>query len=70
MNYEKLIIETVSELESIEKKQQLVRNEKRVQFLKFLKTGQPKRKPKRGIKLAGNCGKRKKYGSFTAPADW
>ena len=34
MNYEKLISESVSQLEVLRKKQRLVRNEKRIQFLK------------------------------------
>ena len=40
MSYEKLISESVSQLEVLRKKQRLVRNEKRIQFLKFLKSGE------------------------------
>lgn len=39
INYEKLISEKVAELEVVEKRQRFVRNEKRVQFLRFLKSG-------------------------------
>lgn len=45
MNYEKLISENVAELEVLEKQQRFVRNEKRVQFLKFLKSGEDKPRP-------------------------
>ncbi len=42
MNYDRLISKGVLELEVVEKKQRLVRNEKRIQFLKFLKSGEAK----------------------------
>lgn len=51
MNYEKLISESVAELEVLEKKQRLVRNEKRVQFLKFLKSGEAKTQAEAGNKV-------------------
>ncbi len=40
MNYQELIGETFEQLQNIEKKQKLVRNEKRVRFLRFLKSGE------------------------------
>jgi len=64
MNYEKLIIETVSELESIEKKQQLVRNEKRVQFLKFLKNGAAKTQAEAGNKVGWQLRQAQKIWQF------
>jgi len=51
MNYEKLINESVSQLEVVEQKQRLVRNEKRIQFLKFLKSGEAKTQAKAGGKV-------------------
>ena len=51
MNYEKLIDESVGELEGIEKKQRLVRNAKRIQFLKFLKSGEAKTQAEAGGKV-------------------
>lgn len=51
MNYEKLISESVSELEVVEKKQRLVRNEKRIQFLKFLKNGEAATQVEAGNKV-------------------
>jgi len=51
MNYEKLINESISQLEVVEKKQRLVRNEKRIQFLKFLKSGEAKTQAEAGKKV-------------------
>lgn len=51
MNYEKLINESVSQLEVVEKKQRLVRNEKRIQFLKFLKNGEAATQAEAGSKV-------------------
>ncbi len=51
MNYEKLISENVAELEVVEKQQRFVRNEKRVQFLKSLKSGEAKTQAEAGNKV-------------------
>ncbi len=51
MNYGKLINESVSELEVAEKNQPLVRNEKRIQFLKFLKSGEAETQAEAGKKV-------------------
>ena len=40
MKYEELIGETLEQLENLEKKQKLVRDEKRIQFLRILKSGE------------------------------
>lgn len=42
MNYEELIGETIDELRKFEKRQKLVRDEKRIRFLRFLKSGEAK----------------------------
>lgn len=42
MNYQELIRETLEQLQKHEKQQKLVRNEKRVRFLRFLKSGEAK----------------------------
>lgn len=51
MKYEGLISESFEQLQTLEKKQQLVRNEKRVQFLKFLKNGEAKTQKEAGEKV-------------------
>ena len=51
MKYEELIKESVTELEVVENKQRLVRNEKRVQFLKFLKSGAAQTQVEAGNKV-------------------
>lgn len=51
MNYEKLIVESVSELEVVEKKQDLARNMKRIQFLRFLKSGEAETQKEAGNKV-------------------
>jgi len=42
MKYDELIGESLDELERVEKKQRLVRDQKRVQFLIWLKSGKAK----------------------------
>jgi transposase len=51
MKYDDLISESFEELQTLEKKQQLVRNEKRVQFLKFLKSGAAETQKEAGEKV-------------------
>jgi len=51
MQYEQLISESVGELEAMEKKQRLVRNEKRVKFLKLLKSGEAATQKEAGEKV-------------------
>ena len=51
MNYEKIISESGDELEVAEKKQRLVRNQKRVQFLKVLKNGEAHTQAEAGNKV-------------------
>src|SRR5215217_9144877 len=51
MKYDEIISESLIELESLKKKQRLVRDEKRIQFLIYLKTGQSKTQKEAGIKV-------------------
>ena len=51
MKYEAFISESFEQLQTLEKKQLLVRNEKRIQFLKFLKKGEAKTQKEAGAKV-------------------
>lgn len=42
MNYEELIGESFDELRKLEKRQKLARDEKRIRFLRYLKSGEAK----------------------------
>ncbi len=50
MNYENLIREDLEELKNIAKKQKLVRDEKRIQFLILLKSGEGKTQKAAGLR--------------------
>ena len=52
MKYVELISESFEQLQTLEKKQPLVRNEKRVRFLKFLKNGAAKTQKEAGAKVS------------------
>jgi len=51
MKYDELIVESLDELERVEKKQRLVRDEKRVRFLIWLKSGKAKTQKEAGSKV-------------------
>lgn len=51
MNYEEIITESEEELKEIEKKQKLVQLEKRVRFLRYLKSGKAKTQEEAGEKV-------------------
>ena len=51
MNYERLISEELEKLKQIRKKQKLVRDEKRIQFLILLKSGEAKTQKEAGLQV-------------------
>ncbi|HEY0426184.1 MAG TPA: winged helix-turn-helix domain-containing protein [Pyrinomonadaceae bacterium] len=51
MKYEKLISESLEQLETLQKKQRLVRDEKRIRFLIYLKSGQAKTQQEAGAEV-------------------
>jgi len=51
MNYENLIREDLEELKNIAKKQKLVRDEKRIEFLILLKSGEGKTQNAAGLRV-------------------
>jgi len=51
MNYEELIVESLNELKQLEKKQKLARDEKRIRFLRLLKSGETKTQAEAGERV-------------------
>ena len=69
MNYAEIIIESEEELKSIGKKQKIVQLEKRIRFLRLLKSGVRKHKKPPVKWLDGNSDKARRYGSCIEMVD-